>query len=130
MIVIDIPPAWIPGRDSFIKLKLSPEKKKQYEHILLYAEIAASVMIWHTNRHEGFKPISYKDLVKLKSPRIIVQNPFGNLYQASRLMMGIRILMDLGLVENDKENQLIIIKEDILDYISIDKLVSYSSPCV
>ena len=127
--MIEIPPAWIPGRDSFIRMQLSPDRRYQFEHILVYAEIAASVIIWHAQGKDGFEPILYKDICRLKSPEILVQNPSGTSYSTTRLMMGIRILMDLGLAKNDKNNGVIVVSEDLLDCINVCDLVNLSNPC-
>lgn len=129
LIVINIPKHWMPGRDSFVKLQLNPCVRYQFEHMISYAEIAASVIVWHAQIKEGFEPITYRELNKLKSPQIMIVNPYGESYTATRLMAGIRVLIDIGLVKNDKQNEQIIIKEEILDRICITDLRQSSAPC-
>lgn len=126
---MDIPPAWVPGRDSFIRMQLSSERRYQFEHFILYAEIAASVAIWYAQRKDSFEPISYKDLNRLNSQEIIVQNPSGLAYTTSRLMLGIKVLIELGLAENDKTKGVIEVREVLLDHIRLCDLVCLSNPC-
>ncbi len=127
--LINIPADWIPGRDAFVRLRINPKQSDFSDEILPYAEIAASIFVWLAKKNNGFKPIPYQNLSEIKSPLVRITSPEGDTFEATRLAAGIKILIELGWVENDEENRLFIVDQGILKNIIFCHQVLFSSPC-